>query len=132
MNQMVDIPMNDIHPLVEVPDVSLYYFLGLAGVTVIGVAAFFFYVLKITRKKRVNIRKIKYKELENIDWGNPKKAAYTISETGRFFANDNERCQKAYENLFERLEAYKYARNVNAIDSETVGYYKLYLEIIDV
>lgn len=132
MNQMVDIPVNDIHPLVEVPDASIYYFMGLVGLSIIVFILFLFYLLKMTRKKRVDIRKIKYKELENIDWTNPKKAAYTISEAGRFFAGDNERCHKAYENLFERLEPYKYAPNVDKIDSETVGYYRLYLEIIDV
>lgn len=132
MSQMVDIPVNDIHPLVEVPDNSLYYFFGFAGVSIIALVILLFYLFKMTKKKRINIRKIKYEELENIDWSNPKKAAYTISEAGRFFANDNERCQKAYENLFERLEPYKYAPSVHDIDSETVGYYRMYLEIIDV
>lgn len=132
MNQMVDIPLNDIHPLVDVPDTSVYYFFGLIGFGTIMLVALLFSFAKALRKKRINLRKIKYSELESIDLKNPKKAAYAISEIGRFFANDNERCHKAYENLFERLESYKYARNVDEIDPETVGYYRMYLEIIDV
>lgn len=127
----VDIPLYDIKPLVNVPDYSLYFFIALSvmGSVVVVSAALFF--LKKYRNRRISERKQLYTRLASIDFADPKKAAYTISEIGRRFAHDDERTHKAYQNLFARLEPYKYAQNVNEIDEETIGYYRLYLGIID-
>lgn len=127
----LNIPLNDIAPLVEIPDYSLYYFIA---VVLIGVAlslALILALLKQIRKRRINLRKERFMALSTVDFSDPKRAAYTISELGRVFASDNERTEKAYHNLFERLAPYKYAPRVEMIDEETIGYYRLYLEIID-
>ena len=131
MNRSADIPLHDIYPLVEVSDYSLYYFTALvligAAVSMGGV----FWLLKRLRRRRVSVRKTAYERLSSIDFSDPKRSAYAISEIGRLFSHDNERTEKAYQNLFERLEKYKYAPRVEAIDEETLAYYRLYLEIID-
>lgn len=127
-----DIPVHDIYPLVEVSDYSLYYFLALVLIGAVAAASLFFWFLKRLRSRKENPRKRAYERLASIDFSNPKRAAYAISETGRVFAQDSERTGKAYQNLFERLERYKYAPSVGPIDAETVGYYRLYLEMIDV
>jgi hypothetical protein len=127
----LNIPLNDIAPLVEIPDYSLYYFIA---VVLIGVAlslALILALLKQMRKRKINVRREHFKALSSIDFSDPKRAAYTISELGRVFASDNERTDKVYHNLFERLAPYKYAPRVDMIDEETIGYYRLYLEIID-
>ncbi|MDD5716524.1 MAG: hypothetical protein PHW64_01875 [Sulfuricurvum sp.] len=132
MNQMPDIPVNDIAPLVEVNDYSIYLLIGMvAAVGIVGVTSVFF-GLKKWRGRRLSERAQAYQMLKAVDLSDPKRAAYRISEIGRRFAYDNERTERAYQNLFERLEAYKYALNVQPIDEETLGYYRLYLEIIDV
>lgn len=127
-----NIPLNDIAPLVEIPDYSLYYFIAAVLIGIAVSVALFLALLKQIRKRRTNQRKEQFKALSAIDFSDPKHAAYTISELGRVFASDNERTSKAYHNLFERLAPYKYAPKVKMIDEETLGYYRLYLEIIDV
>lgn len=128
----LNIPVNDIAPLVEIPDYSLYYFLALVIVAVTVILALVLALLKQMRKRKVNLRRERFMALSSVDFSDPKRAAYTISELGRVFASDNERTARAYHNLFERLAPYKYAPQVKMIDEETVGYYRLYIEIIDV
>lgn len=127
----LNIPLNDIAPLVEIPDYSLYYFIAVVLIAVALSLALILALLKQIRKRRVNVRKERFSALSSVDFSDPKRAAYTISELGRLFASDNERTEKAYHNLFERLAPYKYAPKVEMIDEETIGYYRLYLEIID-
>ena len=127
----LNIPLNDIAPLVEIPDYSLYYFIAVVIIAVALSLALILALLKQIRKRRVNLRKERFGALSSVDFSDPKRAAYTISELGRVFASDNERTEKAYHNLFERLAPYKYAPKVEMIDEETIGYYRLYLEIID-
>jgi hypothetical protein len=127
-----NIPINDIAPLVEIHDYSLYYFIALTFIGVALTTALFLALVKQLRKRKSSLRKEKFKELKAIDFSDPKRAAYTISEAGRVFASDNERTDRAYHNLFERLAPYKYAPLVETIDEETIGYYHLYIEIIDV
>ncbi|MCI4406704.1 MAG: hypothetical protein JHC35_05360 [Sulfuricurvum sp.] len=127
-----NIPINDIAPLVEITDYSLYYFIALLLIVTALIVGVVLAVMKQMRKRKTSLRKEKFQILSSIEFADPKRAAYTISEIGRFFALDNERTEKAYRNLFERLEPYKYAPNVQPIDEETIGYYRLYLEIIDV
>jgi hypothetical protein len=127
-----NIPINDIAPLVEIHDYSLYYFIALLLISAALIGAGFLALLKQLRKRKRSIRKEKFNDLSTIDFSDPKRAAYTITELGRHFSSDNERTEKAYHNLFERLAPYKYAPKVEMIDEETLGYYRLYLEIIDV
>ncbi|MDD2780219.1 hypothetical protein [Sulfuricurvum sp.] len=127
----LNIPLNDIAPLVEIPDYSLYYFIAVVLIAVALSLALILALIKQIRKRRVNLRKERFIALSSVDFSDPKRAAYTISELGRVFASDNERTEKAYHNLFERLAPYKYAPKVEMIDEETIGYYRLYLEIID-
>jgi HAMP domain-containing protein len=132
MSQMIDIPVNDIAPLVQVHDYSIYLFGASVTIAFVLMLSLILFILKKWRNRRISERTRAYKALESINLRDPKRAAYRISELGRVFAHDNERTQKAYQNLFERLEPYKYAPKVEPIDQETLGYYRLYLEIIDV
>jgi hypothetical protein len=132
MAQMADIPVNDIAPLVEIHDYTVYLFAGVMTVGIVVSISLVFFILKKWRNRRVSERHKAYKALELINMSDPKSAAYAISRIGYFFSDDNERTKQAYHNLFERLAPYKYAPVVDAIDEETLGYYHLYLEIIDV
>jgi cbb3-type cytochrome oxidase subunit 3 len=132
MKQSVDIPLHDIMPLVEVPDTSIYWFGALVVVVLIIFTSGVIWFLKWKKSKKITQRELHYEALKNIDLKNPKQSAYTICKEGYFFAHDNERTLSAYQNLFDRLAPYKYAQTVEKIDEETLGYYHLYLGIIDV
>jgi len=132
MKQSLDIPLHDIMPLVEVPDTSIYWFGALMVVGLVVFASGVIWFLKWKKSKKITQRQLHYEALQKIDLKNPKQSAYTISKEGYFFAHDNERTLGAYQNLFNRLEPYKYAPTVEKIDEETFGYYHLYLGIIDV
>jgi hypothetical protein len=126
-----NIPIHDIAPLVEIHDYSVYYFSGVVIVGLAMIALLVLALLKRFREGKIDTRRLMIDRLKAIDFSDPKHAAYTISEVGRFFEHESERTHKAYRNLFERLGPYKYAPSVEMIDEETIGYYRLYLEIID-
>jgi hypothetical protein len=128
---MRDIPLHDIKPLVEVPDNSLIY---------AGIAVFVFAVVVIlaavwiyrhfAKAKEEDLRKSYLQKIHKVDTGNAKQAAYEISSYGRFLAQ-SERAKDMLDNLDQRLSKYKYKKEVEALDDETLGYYKLFLEVLD-
>jgi hypothetical protein len=131
--QSYDIPLHDIKPIVEVQEFSLYYFSALVVVGTL-LALFFLYLLFrwIKRKQRFNLRKEYKKLLSQAALQNPKQAAYDITRYGALFQNDTPRHKEMFANLVARLEAYKYKKEVESLDPETIGYYNLYKEMCDV
>jgi len=128
-----DIPLHDIKPLVEINDYSIYYLSSLIVVGIIIVLTLLFFALKYwSKKNRYTTRKEHFRLLQDIDFSNPKTAAYAITKYGYSFSSDGERQHEAYENLLSRLAPYKYKKAVENIDSETKGYFDIYLEMIDV
>ena len=128
-----DIPLHDIKPLMEVPDSSFTLFMiVLLIVVVLLFGALYLLYRFIQSQKTVNYRKIHYQALKKIDFTDPKRAAYAITEHGRIFAEDSERLNETYVNLVSRLEVYKYQKVVAKIDDESRSYYKIYLGMIDV
>ncbi len=128
-----DIPLHDIKPLMEVPDSSFTTLMVIAVImsAIFAGGTYLFYRF-IESKKKVYYRKAHYKALKKVDFRDPKRAAYAITEHGRIFAEDSERLNEDYLNLVSRLEVYKYKKVVSAIDDESRSYYKIYLEMIDV
>ncbi len=131
--QSFDIPIHDIKPLVEVPDNSFAIFITVVvlGVILLAVVIYFLY-RHFLKAKKINLRKVNFEALKNIDFTEPKKAAYEITKYGLIFENDSERIYEAYHNLNSKLTPYKYKKEVQNIDEETLGYYNILLGMIDV
>ncbi len=128
-----DIPLHDIKPLMEVPDSSFALLVIIVSVLLVLLLGALYLLYRFLRERqRVNLRTFHYRILHQIDFSDPKKAAYAITEHGRFFADDSERLGSAYKNLVERLDAYKYKKVVEPVDAECKSYFKIYLEMIDV
>lgn len=128
---MRDIPLHDIKPLVEVPDNSLIYAGIVAFVLVLAVILTAVWIYRrFTQAKAEDLRKSYLQKIHNIDTNNAKQAAYEISAYGRLLA-ENERAKDMLDNLDTRLGKYKYKKEVEALDEETLGYYKLFLEVLD-
>jgi ABC-type sugar transport system permease subunit len=131
--QSYDIPLHDIKPIVEVQEYSLYLYVGflLLGAFVVGAILFIFYKW-FTKRRAFNLRAEYKKHLHAIDTTNAKEAAYAITLYGQIFQNDSPRHHEMYLNLTQRLQAYKYKKEVAPIDKETLGYFSLYKEMCDV
>lgn len=128
-----EIPLHDIKPLLEIEDYSFYYFIGIVTVVTLIVLGVVYLLYKHFRtKNRFNIRKEHLQLLKNIDLKETKKAAYQLTEYGATFQNDSERHQKTYHDMLDRLEKYKYKKNVDDFDSETLRIIELYRGMIDV
>lgn len=133
MPQNVEIPIHDIKPLAEVEDYSLVFFtLSSALVLFLLLGLIYLIIQYFKRRNRFNIREEHYKLLQIIDFNDPKKAAYAISEYGYTFTFDGTRQEEAYRNLINALEQYKYKKEVEPIDANTKGLYEIYLGMIDV
>ena len=128
-----DIPLHDIKSIVEVQEYSLYYLLGTIGIAV-ALACVIAYFLYVWYKKRnaFNERKYNIKQINLLDLSDTKSSAYAISLYGYIFKDDSPRHVEIYRNLSQRLESYKYKKDVEKFDEETLGYIELYKGMLDV
>ncbi len=128
-----DIKIRDIKPLLEVPDHSLYFFIGVIIVSLLVLAGVIYLILKwVKTKNRLNLRRNTYKKLLHVDLSDSKKAAYEITRYGLVFKDDSPRNEEMYFNLIARLERYKYKKDVGPLEYEERSYLELYKGMIDV
>jgi len=123
--------LRDIKPLIEINDYSLYLLIA----TLLLGLYFSYYLFKIfyklgKRSCKRNCPKYYLAQLNNIDWSNPKEAAYLVTKYGAVLAKDKRR-KELFEQLRERLDSYKYKQNIDKIDQETINYYNLYKQVCD-
>ncbi len=127
------IPLHDIKPLIEIHEYSLYYFIGVCILVALILAGFIYLLYKWYKNKKIfNKRAHDFKMLHAIKYVNSKKAAYDLTLYGATFADDSQRHQKAYENMLEKLEQYKYKKDVENFDADTIHTIELFKEMIDV
>lgn len=131
--QSYDIPLHDIKPIVDVQEYSLYYFLSISFLGIILFLGIAYLIYKwFIKRNAFNIRKEHLKLLNSLDLSDTKQSAYAISMFGATFKDDSPRHQEMYANLTNRLEVYKYKKDVDEFDSEVLDYIKLYEGMIDV
>ena len=123
--------LRDIKSLLEIPDSSYYLFWGLVIFGIVLLAAvLFFAVRKYLEYRRTNLAKIYLAKLHEINWNNPKESAYAATHYGRLLATD-ERRKELFEQLEPLLEQYKYKKEVDAVNDETLKKFKLYMQVAD-
>jgi len=129
---MQDIPLHDIKPLVDVPDNSLMILILIVALVLTAVLVpLFIWLYKLYKKsQKINKRKEYLEKIHAIDTNDSKTAAYEISKYG-FLLAESERELEMLESLDKRLSVYKYKKEVEALDKETLGYYQLFLELVD-
>ncbi len=131
--QSYDIPLHDIKTIVEVQEYSFYYLLVISLIAAVIVLGLIYLIYKYLKNRNTyNERKEHFKILNELDLNDTKKAAYAISLYGATFKDDGDRQKGMYENLTSRLEAYKYKKDVDAFDKETLSFIELYKGMIDV
>ena len=132
MEQNFDIPLHDIKPLVEIQEYSFEYLLAFSGVLLLIFVGLLYLLFRwLKNKKRYNKRKEHRALLGGLDLSDTKAAAYKLTLYGATFKDDTPRHTKAYEELFDALEAYKYKKDVTAFSEETLHFIELYRGMID-
>jgi hypothetical protein len=131
--QSYDIQLHDIKPIVDVGEYSLYYFLGVSIFVILLTCAVAYLIYKwLAKRNAFNIRKEHFKLLNSLDLTDTKQSAYAITLFGTTFKDDSPRHQEMFANITNRLDMYKYKKEVKKFDSEVIGYIKLYEGMIDV
>jgi len=124
-----DIPLHDIKPLVDVPDNSIWFFSGVVIISIIALVAVTIFAIRFFKKAK-NYPKILLEELKNIDTKNSKEAAYSITHFGELLLEKSS-SPELFDNLTQRLEPFKYRKEVPSLDERTIELYNLYIESIN-
>jgi len=123
--------LREIRDLVEIPDLSFYFFIAITAVVILFVGTVTYMFWQNYRKKRnTRLRRAVFNKLVSVDFSDSKKAAYAITRYGRFLA-DEERSKKLFDQLLPRLEKYKYTPDPPPFDPEDIKYYDLFVESVD-
>lgn len=133
INKSFDIPLHDIKPILDIQEYSLYIFLGISFFVLSVVLGISYLIYKWMRARNAfNIRAEHFKIINSLDLSDTKNAAYTITSLGLIFRDDSQRHSEMYDNIAQRLEAYKYKKEVDEFDGEVIGYIEVYKGMIDV
>jgi hypothetical protein len=97
----------------------------------VGAIAFLIYKY-IKQRNAYNVKKEHFKIINELDLTNTKESAYAITLYGATFKDDSDRHKEMYKNIVDRLEVYKYKKDVEVFDKEILGYIDLYRGMLDV
>ena len=123
--------LRDIKPLLEIPDTSYMLFLGGAVLLLIAaLVALILLVRKILNERKMTPQQRYFYALKNINWEDPKKAAYAVTFLGRRLCEDD-RSREIFSQLLPMLEPYKYKKEVPDVTLETLRQYNLLVHVID-
>ena len=130
---MNEIKLHDIKNIVDVHEYSIYYFIG-SIILGLLITIFILYLAYIWYKKinAFSIKKEHLKLLNSLSLSDAKKSAYDITLYGSSFKNDSLQHTKAYDDLVDKLQEYKYKKDVKEFDAKTLEAIKLYVEICHV
>jgi hypothetical protein len=133
MPEKYDIPLHDIKPLLEIQEYSMVYLIALSAVLLIILSGLLYLLVRwLKNRNRFNLRKEHYRLINEIDFLDAKNAAYALTFYGDTFSNDSERHHRAYSDLVEKLEQFKYKKDVEIFDTQTLHYVDLYRGMLDV
>jgi hypothetical protein len=123
--------LKDIKPLVEIPDSSLYIYMGLIALGVV-LALLLIYIIarKLFELREKNMRKVYIANLHAIDFTDAKQSAYNATYYGRLVAK-SDREKEIYSQLLPFLEQYKYRKVVDKVDADTQKQFNLFLQVIE-
>jgi len=123
--------LKDIKPLLEIPDNSFYiYWAVIILATVIGLTTLYFVAKKIWENRKINLAKGYLTKLKAIDWENSKQSAYDATHYARLLATDERRLE-LFSQLEPLLEKYKYKKEVEEVDQDTLNRFNLYVQVAD-
>ncbi len=123
--------LKDIRALEPINDISLYLFvIALVFVSLIIGALLYKLISTIRKRKEETLKTKVLQKLKNIEFNNPKEAAYKITKYGRFLA-DTPQSEELFEKLLPKLQKYKFIKDVPDFDDEGIKYYQEFLKSVD-
>lgn len=123
--------LRDIKPLLAIPDYTQMIFYGLITLAaVIAASILFFAVKRLLEYRRANLTRHYLAKLKEIDWSDPKASAYTATHYARLLATDTRR-KELLDQLLPLLERYKYKKEVEAVDQDTLDRFSLFVQVAD-
>jgi hypothetical protein len=126
------IKIHDIKPILEIPDVSIYfyYILIILALVVVGIVI---YVIYLFFKPKIETKEMKYfKILQNLNFKDTKETAYTITKYARYLVKD-ERQIRLLEELSNDLSLYKYKKNTSLyFSSDIKTKFSVFMDSLDV
>jgi len=129
--QNISSQLKDIKPLLEIPDYSFYLYWGLIVFGILlGLVIVYWVGKKIWEKRKINLAKGYVEKLKAIDWKDTKQSAYDATHYARLLATD-ERRKELFSQLEPLLEQYKYKKQVDDVDQDTVNRFNLYVQVAD-
>jgi hypothetical protein len=109
--------LRDIKDIVTVHDNSLWILLAIvAGVILLSFLAIYLFKNRRIRKKRKTPKELAKERLKSIDFSDTKSAVYTFCEDGELFVD--EKSKEAFENIVNRVQEYKYKKDIPDLDEE--------------
>ena len=130
-DQNLSSQLKDIKPLLEIPDNSFYIYWGeIILAILLGLAILYFIGKKMWEKRKINLAKGYVEKLKAIDWKDPKKAAYDATHYARLLATDDRR-KELFSQLEPLLEKFKYKKQVEDVDQDTLNRFNLYVQVAD-
>lgn len=118
----------DIKGFVEVFDISFYLFLGTLTLIFLILIFSSLKIYKYFKTKEQSSTKKAKEKLKNLDFTNPKKAAYTISKYAPILAT-NELRKDLLSELTQELSKYKYQKNVPNFTTKDREKFNIFLEV---
>lgn len=116
---MKELQLHDIKTIVAIDDTSIYYFYGTVVGAVVVCAIVLYLLIKYLRKEKAkDMQKVYLEELNATGLDNAKEAAYRLTEFGALLDKDAPQ-REAYDSMLERLEAFKYKKEVGSLDPQT-------------
>jgi hypothetical protein len=126
------IKINDIKPIVEIPDMSIYLYYIIITIVFLFIIFIGYFIYKFLTRDKNTIQKGYYKKLKDIDFENIKQTAYTISKYGQLLAKDDRQIQLISE-IVSQLEPYKYKKEITTpISNDIRVKFDTFMETIDV
>lgn len=132
VSQNFDIPLHDIKPLVEIQEYSMEYLIAISVVAfIILLASLYLFLRWLKNRKKYNQRKVHLQLIKQLDLSDTKEAAYKLTLYGTTFKEDTPRHDKAFGELFEALQNYKYKKSVESFDEHTLHFIEVYRGMLD-
>ncbi len=124
--------INDIKSLEQIPDFSIYIYYSLIFLSLAFLSVLLYFIYKYINRDKNSPQKQYYAILKNIDFSDPKKAAYDISKYGRLIAK-SEREKILINDIYHELEEFKYKKTVTrSIPKSIKVKFETFMESLDV